>query len=56
MFAFLLHESMDPFYQNISSFPTAIYTVLLGICLVYWLGAVLGLFDLDLLDLRRPGP
>jgi hypothetical protein len=54
MFAFLFHESMDPFYQNISSFPTAIYTVILGVCLVYWLGAVLGLFDLELLDLDGP--
>lgn len=54
MFAILLHESMDPFYQNISSFPTAIYTVILGICLVYWLGAVLGFFDLDVLDLDGP--
>lgn len=54
MFAFLLHESMDPFYQNISSFPTAIYTVLLGVCLVYWLGAAIGLFDLEFLDLDGP--
>jgi hypothetical protein len=54
MFAILLHESMDPFYENIASFPTAIYTVLLGICLIYWLGAVLGLLDLDLLDLDTP--
>lgn len=50
MFAFLLHKSMDPFYQNISSFPTAVFTTLLLVCLVYWAGAVLGLLDLDLIN------
>jgi len=50
MFAFLFHKSMDPFYQNISSFPTAVFTILLGVCLVYWAGAVLGLLDLDLIN------
>ncbi len=50
MFAFLFHKSMDPFYQNISSFPTALFTILLAVCLVYWAGAVLGLLDLDLIN------
>ena len=55
MFALLLHESMDPFYQNIASFPTALFTVLLGVCVLYWLCAVLGFVDIDLLDYDAPG-
>ena len=50
MFAILLHESMDPFYQNISSFPTVVFTILLAICLFFWAVAVLGMVDIDLLD------
>lgn len=50
MFAILLSSAMDPFYQNIASFPTAIYTFLLALCLLYWLLAVMGLVDLDVLD------
>jgi hypothetical protein len=42
---------MDPFYQNIGSFPTVIYTILLAVCVVYWAGAVLGFFDMDIIDL-----
>ncbi len=55
MFAFLFAEGMDPFYQNISSFPTLIYTILLVVCVIYWAGAVLGLVDLDILDLDLEG-
>ncbi len=51
MFAILLHESLDPFYQNISSFPTVIFTVVLLVCVFYWLIAVLGFVDLDVLDI-----
>lgn len=50
MFAFLLHESMNPFYQIIGSFPTALFTFLLLLCALYWFFAVLGMVDLDLLD------
>ena len=32
MFAILLSDKMDPFYQNIGSFPTLIYTILLVVC------------------------
>lgn len=42
---------MDPFYQNIGSFPTLIYTILLVVCVFYWAGAVLGFVDLDVIDL-----
>lgn len=50
MFAILLSEKMDPFYQNIASFPTAIFTFILAICVLYWLVAVLGIVDIDVLD------
>ncbi|WP_211243512.1 hypothetical protein [Chitiniphilus eburneus] len=36
--------------DTIASFPTAIWTVLLGVVLVYWLAAMLGLVDIDALD------
>jgi hypothetical protein len=48
MFAILLNKGMDPFYQNISSFPTAIYTFALAICTLYWLLAIIGIVDLEL--------
>jgi len=51
MFAILLSKAMDPFYQNISSFPTVIFTLLFIICLLYWLVAILGFIDLDFLHL-----
>ncbi len=51
MFAILLSEGMDPFYQNIASFPTAMFTFVLAICVLYWLLAVLGVVDLDILEL-----
>lgn len=55
MFAIFLTEGMDPFYQNISSFPTLIYTILLVVCVIYWAGAVLGFVDLDIIDLDLDG-
>ncbi len=51
MFAILLSKDMDPFYQNISSFPTAIFTFVLAICVLYWLLAVLGAVDIDVLNI-----
>lgn len=41
---------MAEFLSIISGFPTVIYTVLLGIILVYWLLAILGAIDIDVLD------
>lgn len=55
MFAIFLSEKMDPFYQNIGSFPTLIYTILLVVCVIYWAGAVLGFFDLDIIDIDLEG-
>lgn len=54
MFAIFLTEAMDPFYKNISSFPTLIFTILLLLCTFYWLLAVVGVVDLDFLDLNVP--
>lgn len=54
MFAIFLSDKMDPFYQNIASFPTIFFTFMLAVCLVYWLVAVLGVVDLDILDLDLP--
>ena len=51
MFAILLSKGMDPFYQNISSFPTAIFTFILALCVLYWLLAVFGIVDIDILDI-----
>lgn len=54
MFAILLSEGMNPFYQTISSFPTVIFSILLVIVVFYWLVAVLGFVDLDVLDFDIP--
>ncbi len=54
MFEVLLSEKMDPFYQNISSFPTIVYTFCLALCVLYWLVAVLGLIDIGVLDFVIP--
>lgn len=50
MFAILLSEKMDPFYQNVASFPTLIFSILLIFMLLYWVLAALGLVELDMLD------
>lgn len=55
MFAVFLHESMNPFHQTVTSFPTVIYTVLLIVCSLYWLVAVLGLVDIDIMDVDMDG-
>jgi hypothetical protein len=54
MFAILLTEGMDPFYQNIASFPTVLFTFFLLLTLLYWLVAVLGLIEIDVLDFDIP--
>lgn len=54
MFAIFLTEAMDPFYQNVTSFPTLLFTILLLLCIFYWLLAVLGVVDLDFLDIGTP--
>jgi len=51
MFAILLSEKMDPFYQNVSSFPTVIFTFFLVLFMLFWLVAVLGVVEIDAFDL-----
>ena len=41
---------MDVFLQIVFSYPTVVYSVLLVVALLYWLVAMLGLVDLELLD------
>jgi len=50
VFAILLSDKMDPFYQNIASFPTAFFTFFLALSMVYWCIAALGFVDVDVLD------
>jgi len=41
---------MEAFLSHISAFPTVFYTVALGVVIGYWLIVMLGLFDLEFLD------
>lgn len=41
---------MIDFLQTCLTFPTVIYSVLLAVCVVYWLLAMTGLLELDALD------
>lgn len=41
---------MIDFLETCLTFPTVIYSVLLAVCVVYWLLAMTGLLDLDALD------
>ncbi|BFM18102.1 hypothetical protein R50073_42850 [Maricurvus nonylphenolicus] len=54
MFAILLSDQMDPFYQNITSFPTVFFTFFLLLSVFYGLFAVLGLLDLSVIDIDVP--
>ena len=45
---------MDPFYQNIASFPTVFFTFFLAVTALYWLVAVLGFVEIDVLDFDIP--
>jgi len=62
MLAFLLSDKLDPFYQNISAFPTVFFTIAFGLCIVYWIVAAIGLVDIDIfhidglsIDMDSPG-
>ncbi len=41
---------METFLTNILSFPTGVLTLLLGVMVVYWIFAILGMIDIDVLD------
>jgi hypothetical protein len=46
---------MGEFLTIISSYPTVIFTVLVGVAVLYWGMVVLGAFDIDLLDVGDGG-
>lgn len=41
---------MAEFLDIIIQFPTVVFTVLLGVVIMYWMLVVLGVFDMDMLD------
>ncbi|MCF7221691.1 hypothetical protein [Marilutibacter chinensis] len=41
---------METFLQIVFSYPTVVYSVLLAVLVVYWLVAMLGLIDLEMVD------
>ncbi|TQV89292.1 OB-fold-containig protein [Aliikangiella coralliicola] len=43
---------MDAFLINISSFPTIIFTIGLGVVIGFWFLVILGLFDLEFFDIE----
>lgn len=51
MFSLFQSEKMAPFFENIASFPTSIYTVLFLVCIALWIGALLGFLDLDAVEI-----
>ncbi|MFT7184910.1 MAG: hypothetical protein ACI84K_000277 [Pseudohongiellaceae bacterium] len=54
MFAIFFTDAMDPFYLNVTSFPTVFFTLLLMFCIFFWLFAVIGVVDLDFLEIEIP--
>lgn len=42
---------MEAFFTNIFSYPTLFFTVLLIIVQIYWLFAILGMLEIDILDI-----
>lgn len=45
---------MNEFLLTIFSFPTVLFTILLGVVVLYWLSAALGLVDIEVLDVDLP--
>lgn len=54
MFAIFFHKSLTAFYAVLTSFPTALWTVLLLLLVFYWLVAMMGLVEIDSLDFDLP--
>lgn len=50
MFAILLSDQMDIFYEIVLSFPTIVFTFLLLLTICYWLLTVVGLTGVEMLD------
>ena len=47
---------MELFLQTALSFPTAIYSFLLCVAVIYWLVVAAGLLEVDLLDFHAIAP
>jgi len=45
---------MNEFLLTIVSFPTVIFTLVLGVAVLYWLCAAMGLVDIEVLDMELP--
>ena len=45
---------MNEFLLTIVSFPTVFFTISLGVVVLYWLSATLGLVDIEVLDIDLP--
>ena len=45
---------MNDFLLTIVSFPTVFFTVVLGVAVLYWLCAAIGLVDIEVLDMDLP--
>jgi len=45
---------MNEFLLNIVSFPTVFFTFFLGVAVLYWLCAAIGLVDIEVLDIDLP--
>ena len=43
-------DTMQSFFENISAFPTSIYTVLFMICIIFWICTLFGFLDLDVIE------
>ncbi|VAW61847.1 hypothetical protein MNBD_GAMMA10-1706 [hydrothermal vent metagenome] len=41
---------MNALWDTLSSYPTSIYTVLIGVLLVFWLFAIIGALDIDIIS------
>lgn len=54
MFDALNSGTMQPFYQNVFSFPTVFFTFFLLLSMFFWLLAVVGFMGLDSLDVDLP--
>ena len=42
---------LNEFWQILTGYPTGIYTNLIGVLLVFWLFAILGALDIDIISL-----
>lgn len=54
MFVFLFSDRLNGFYVNVAAFPTVIFSVMLVVCVLFWLVAMLGFVDIDALDIDLP--